>query len=314
MTTSTQYVSVTQPVGQAIEHVKRMLFRPFDFSKWMTIGVCAWLAGLGERGFSSSANYNNGQHKGTMSAHQALEQAKAWLAQNFYWLGPLVVTVVVLGLALWLVMLWLNSRGKFMFLHCVALDRAEVSEPWRKYAGEAWSLFWFRVVLWLCQMACLVPVLVWAGLVGFRMVERETVSGGDIAALVIAGLGIVLLGCIFAIVGKFTRDFVVPIQYLRGGGTVAAWRELLRLIGGYTGEFILYVLFSILLAICIAVLTMAVVLATCCIACCLLAIPFLGTVLLLPVLIFQRAYSAYYLAQFGTDYDVFAAGVRPKAA
>src|SRR5580692_3077890 len=106
MTTSTHYVSVTQPVGQAIEHVKRMLFRPFDLGKWMTIGVGAWLAGLGERGFSSSANYNNGQHKGTVSPHQAMEQAKAWLAQNLYWLVPLVVTIAVLGLALWLVMLW----------------------------------------------------------------------------------------------------------------------------------------------------------------------------------------------------------------
>jgi hypothetical protein len=200
-----------------------------------------------------------------------------------------------------------------MFLHCVALDRAEVAEPWRKYAREAWSLFWFRAVLWLCQMIFMLPVLAWAGLAGFRMAERDTVSGGDIAALIIAGLGMLVLVCIFAMVGKFTRDFVVPIQFLRGSGTVAAWRELLRLLGGYAGEFILYVLFSILLAICIFVLVMGVILITCCIACCLLAIPFIGTVLLLPMLIFQRAYSAYYLAQFGADYDVFAVEAQTKA-
>jgi hypothetical protein len=34
-------------------------------------------------------------------------------------------------------------------------------------------------------------------------------------------------------------------------------------------------------------------------------IPFLGTVLLLPVHVFRRAYSLHYLAQYGEEYDVF---------
>jgi hypothetical protein len=47
------------------------------------------------------------------------------------------------------------------------------------------------------------------------------------------------------------------------------------------------------------------VLLTCCIAGCLMALPYLGTVLFLPVLIFQRSYALYYLAQYGPQYDVF---------
>jgi hypothetical protein len=34
-------------------------------------------------------------------------------------------------------------------------------------------------------------------------------------------------------------------------------------------------------------------------------LPFVGTVLLLPVLVFKRAYPLYYLAQFGPQYDLF---------
>jgi len=52
-------------------------------------------------------------------------------------------------------------------------------------------------------------------------------------------------------------------------------------------------------------LVVIVVLVTCCIAGCFLAIPYVGTVLLLPVLVFQRAYSLHFLAQFGPAYDVF---------
>ena len=53
---------------------------------------------------------------------------------NLGWIIPLTI-LVCCGLAL--VVLWLSSRGKFMFLHCVALDKAEVAEPWSKLAGAA---------------------------------------------------------------------------------------------------------------------------------------------------------------------------------
>jgi hypothetical protein len=35
-----------------------------------------------------------------------------------------------------------------------------------------------------------------------------------------------------------------------------------------------------------------------------MVIPYVGTVALLPILAFKRAYSLYYLAQFGSKYDV----------
>jgi hypothetical protein len=38
-------------------------------------------------------------------------------------------------------------------------------------------------------------------------------------------------------------------------------------------------------------------------------IPYLGTVLMLPILVFERSYSLYYLAQYGPEWDVFAAAV-----
>jgi hypothetical protein len=39
--------------------------------------------------------------------------------------------------------MWLNSRGKFMFLHCVVLDKQEIAEPW-KVRGPTGNLFVFR--------------------------------------------------------------------------------------------------------------------------------------------------------------------------
>ena len=43
-------MSVTMPVGQAMDRLKKVLFQPFDAGRWFVIGFCAWLAYLGKRG------------------------------------------------------------------------------------------------------------------------------------------------------------------------------------------------------------------------------------------------------------------------
>ena len=55
----------------------------------------------------------------------------------------------------------------------------------------------------------------------------------------------------------------------------------------------------------IQAMVVAALVVTCCLACCFLLVPFVGTVVLLPILVFKRAYSLYYLAQYGPEYDVF---------
>jgi hypothetical protein len=103
----------------------------------------------------------------------------------------------------------------------------------------------------------------------------------------------------------FAVDFVVPIMFLRGGRWLEAWKEFHGLLWEHPGQFVLYILFQIVLAMASGVITLGAILITCCIAGCLVVIPYIGTVVLLPVLVFKRSYSARFLAQFGPHYDVF---------
>ena len=64
-------------------------------------------------------------------------------------------------------------------------------------------------------------------------------------------------------------------------------------------------LFQIVLGLATGIVIVIAFLATCCIACCVMMLPYLGTVLLLPILVFKRSYSLYYFAQYGPPYDVF---------
>ncbi len=305
-------IGVITPVGQAIDRVKQVLFRPFDLSRWFIIGFGAWLAGLGQRG-----GYNfrlpSGGH-GNTDIHADIERACEYVTANLTWIVPLAVVIVAFLFCLGLLVLWLSSRGEFMFLHCVALNRAEVVVPWRRFRRPANSLFWFRLVIGLVNLAIILPLLVWAGLSAYRMSTNDTWDAGGILLLVGLGLFVILIGIFFGVVLKLTIDFVVPVMFLRGKSCPDGWRELLPLVTARFGSFVLYILFQIVLTLAIAGAVIAIVLITCCLAGCLMILPYVGTVTLLPLLVFKRAYSLYYFAQFGADFDAFAPAAQPLPA
>ncbi len=315
VTTQPVEINVVEPISPALERVKRVLFRPFDLGKWFIIGFCAWLACLGESGGPGFhvPGGSGGHGGGGETFRHGFEHAKDYLLHNLDWIVPLAAAVVVIGLGLWLLFLWLNSRGKFMFLHCVALDKAEVSRPWCQFAHEGNSLFLFRLGLGLIGWVLTLPLAVMIAVMIFRMVQRgEPDVGGIVGA---AGLGLMLIAVamVFAIIHKLTTDFVVPIMFLRRSRCLTAWKELWTLLSSHAGQFILYFLFSIVLAMAIGMMVAVVMIATCC-CCCLMLLPYVGTVVLLPVLMFKRCYSLYFLAQFGREYDVFPPTAPPLPA
>jgi hypothetical protein len=314
-------ISVTNPIQPAIERARRLLLQPFDLAKWFAIGFCAWLAHLGEAGFggfTGTGRFPSPRRVPELPRFSTGNGPVEWVGQardqvmrNLSWIVPLAVALVVFVVALWLLMLWLSSRGEFMFLHCVALDRAEVAVPWRQHAGKAWSLFLFRLALGLIAAMAGLLLLAVIVVLAIRIFRHGGADPVGWLALIGAGLLLCGFGLAFAIVGKLTRDFVVPIMFLRGGTCLEAWRELRGLFAGRFHLLIIYLLFQIVLGLAIGAAVLVIVIATCCLAGCLLALPYLGTVALLPVFVFQRAYSLYYLGQFETRYDLFQAAATP---
>ena len=151
----------------------------------------------------------------------------------------------------------------------------------------------------------MLPLLGGIALMTVRMVLRGEPDAGGILLVVVLGLIFIVLAIIFALINKFTEDFVVPILFLRGGKCLAAWKEFWGLLADNAGLFALYILFQIVLGMAIGIIVFGAIVITCCIAGCLMAIPYIGTVLLLPVLVFKRSYPLYFLRQFGQAYDVF---------
>jgi len=313
-------ISVTEAIEPAYERVKQILFRPFNLNKWIVIGFCAWLAGLGEAGGGGGSGFNGGNQNFNGNGPEVREQfrqtydhARTYVLANLNWILPLAAFLVVFCLGLWFVLLWLNSRGKFMFLHCVALDRAEIEVPWVQFKRPANSLFLFRLVLGVIQLVLVLPLVVFLAVTIIHMVLQNQANVPGILMSVGLGLCILVMVLLFSILHKFLTDFIVPLMFLRGGSCLDAWREFGRLLTQHFGKFVVYLLFQIVLSMAIGMLVLAAVLVTCCIAGCFMLLPFVGTVMLLPVLVFKRAYPLYYLAQFGPEYNVFPKPEAPPA-
>ena len=301
MTPQTPGVSVIEPVSPAIETVKATLFKPFDLGKWFVIGFCAWLAQLSQGGF-----HFNFPFRGFDRSHLLPSQL-----QNFFEIRlPLIITIgavaFIIGTAILVVCLWLSSRGKFMFLYCVALNKAEVKTPWHRFRQQGNSLFLFRLAVGVVFLLCLLlftgAIVLFVALFGRY---HGNISPPVFVAVALLSFILVPVAIGVALILKLTSDFVVPLMYLRPCTCVEAWREFWALLSKNIGRFALYILFQIVIAMAIGAIVVAAVLVTCCCAGALLAIPYIGTVLKLPLLMFSRAYSLLYLRQFGPQFDVF---------
>jgi hypothetical protein len=299
-------VSVIEPISPAFEKVKTILFSPFDLRKWFVIGFCAWLAYLGKGGGGGNGG-GGGRGGRAPNIHEGIGQAKVFVLENLAWIIPVALIGVTLIIVLWLVFTWLSSRGRFMFLHCVAQNKAEVKVPWTKFQQHANSLFLFRIVLGLIGFAAAaLPILLVVGCIAMMIAGDGAIVIGVLGCVII-GLIVVAIAIVFSLIGKFTMDFVVPIMFLRKTSCVAGWREFLTILSVNKARFVLYILFQIVIALVIYTIIsigFCIGLCFCCVSL-LLLIPYIGTIILLPVLVFKRAYSLLYLGQFGPEFDVF---------
>jgi hypothetical protein len=295
-------ISIVDPLSRAMVWSRDVLFRPFDLTKWFVLGFCAWLAMLGERGGpSSSGNWgkNRGDHR---TIEDGLYEAWEWVLVHWVTIVTIVGIAVFVILAIWLLFLWLSSRGKFMFLDGVVHNRAAVAAPWRQFRERANALFVFRIVVGLIGTAIVIAFLAFVALLVLLGIRTPDFSPLLIAIGIFGLLVLVTIMIGFTVVGLAINDFVVPLMYLRDRGVGAAWRELGALVSARPGVFVLYVLIKIVIAIAVA----AISILACCLTCCIAALPYIGTVILLPVWVFARAFPLYFLGQFGPQYARFA--------
>jgi len=202
--------------------------------------------------------------------------------------------------------LWVNSRGIFMYLDAVATGRADVARPWAEYAEEAGSLFAWRFALAAAGLLLAIGILSVVVVAAFGLRDGRFDSGVALVVALVAVLGICLFALLaLALVSVALRDFVAPLQMLHRVSCRAGLEIFFELLRAHPGTFLLYLFLKIVFAGVLGVMAFLVGCVTCCIG----FLPVAMQTLLQPAFYFERAWSLCLLQQAG--HDLFA--LRPAA-
>jgi len=294
-------IEIFKPFGEAFELTKKILFQPFDLRKWCVIGFAAFLcghfAGVGINFPSPFGNFRpHRANQGVIPSQ--LDQWKPWLQVAIVFFALLVFAFII-------VVAWLKARGNFIFTDCIVRNRAAIVGPWHEYKKEGNNYFLFLLALMFGVLVLVALML--ASFIALGWLKHRTFETGSITFIGLIVFLVVFWVSITIFVGV-VACFMVPVMYRRRCRAIEAFRDVTLLIAHNLGAFVLFCLFGIVLVLAVLMIGAIVTCATCCVA----ALPYVGTVILLPLFLCLRAFGLLFLRQFGSDYDVWADFMPPE--
>jgi len=297
-------ITYLEPLSRAWTRMKLALFKPFDLNKWLVMGFNTFLATLMD-------GHNRGGGSGSNKSHADWEDiingpryAWEWLLEHTWWFMFIIFITCVIIFVL-ILFTWLSSRGKFMFLDNVVQDKAEVVKPWKQFNTLGNSLFFWRLCYGFIVFGLVVTFFVFAFIRLTQIYDEFGFSHIPVFFIVQMVLLFLLFLIIFGYISMFLDHFVVPIMYKKNVRVLSAWSNFIPLFTKHFLYFLLYGLMIFVLTIAVIILVIFFGLFTCCLGFLLLIIPYIGSVVTLPIVYTFRALGLEFLAQFGDEYVIF---------
>jgi hypothetical protein len=289
-------IEIFEPFGDAFELMKRILFQPFDFTKWLVIGFAAFLSGSWGSGFQFRfPTGGDWKFKSTSFNHAPISDSLP------SWLVPFLFVIIAVIVVLAFLFMWIAARGRFIFLDCVVKNRAAIVAPWKEYRREGNSFFLFSLAVMALALVFMLAVVLVVVIPFGIFSDGKTMTGLRVMA-VCALIFFALIWICFAILFAVVTQFMIPVMYRRRCLAREAFFDIWKLIRTRPGPFILFVLFGIVLALALLVTGTIVSCMTCCIA----GLPYVSSVVLLPAFVWLLGFKLLFLRQFGPEYDVWA--------
>ena len=237
----------------AFGRAKQQLFQPFRFSRWWRLALTSLLAGeLGSGGnWGNQFNWNGAGRSGKGHGNDLfLLAAPAWGDWHDYL--PVIVAAMISLALLVVIFMYISSVFRFILFDSVLRERVRIREGWRRWQDPGgrfflWQIGFAAVSITLLGLVVGLPLLVaWRG--GLFDHAQEHVAALILGGLVMLFLTVVLV-ILGALVGVFTKDFVVPLMALEEMSAIEAWRRLLPMLQAEKAPCAGYLGMKILLAI-----------------------------------------------------------------
>ncbi len=303
-------LSMTDAFSAAWLRTKVLLFRPFRLELWLTVGFAAFLAHLGSNsGGGSGLRFENfwdgGDSWSERWSHGGRGLVDTWNGMDWHpWMIILAGFLTLLGLLLAVLFLWLSSRGQFIFLDNLVTRRGEVRAPWQKYGALGDSLFRWQLVFTLICLAAFGGLALLAMVVLIPLGLTDLGNLAALPAVMLLGTLLFLMVVSMAYIDFFLMAFVVPIMHRHGLSATQAWARFITLFKEHSGTFVLFGIFYFLVGLVGGLVLAILGLMSCCVGLLLMAIPYVGSVVTLPLTVLQRYLTVEFLGRFGPDWDL----------
>ncbi len=297
-------VRYIEPLRISYEKMKYALFKPIIAKNWFIIGFTAWLAYLLENfnsiNFGKRLSIEDYDLPPISSINNLIKKLLSFISEHIY-LFYLIVFAIILAIGLLIIINWLSSRGKFMFLYNVIEQKAEIKQPWEKFRELGNSLFLWRLIFGIiCFIAFLIICIPLFHFI-LKVIQKDSFPFEYLPPIIILALMLFAAAIIIILINLYLNDFVVPIMYFNNIRANNAWRKFLTIFSNKFGWFLLYALYISGLSICVIIFLIIFSIITCCIGLILLIIPYVSSVLLLPITYTYRLLSIEFLSQFDNE-------------
>jgi hypothetical protein len=240
-------ISAAEAISPAINRTRQFLFAPpFQWGTFLKLClVAAFTEGLGTNLQSSGGGEkhpSNPSPPGNMIFHFTPELIVAIV------LGALLA--IIIGVAI----VYLITRLRFAYFHCLVTNTREIKPGWRLYREQATRFFWMNIAVGLCLLL-MVGLMVAPFVPGFVRLFRLMQAGGGpdvglLLSLVLPLIPIILLIMVVAILLDIVlRDWMMPHYALENATAGQAWSAVWENISAEKGSFFVYTLLRLILPI-----------------------------------------------------------------
>jgi len=269
--------SATDAIVPALHNVKRVLVSPFSMRKWLKLALIAFLAGVVGGGGGGRGSWPSGN--GGPDFDQVGQQLAAWYQAHTGAIIAGAIGVGIVGLAVFLIMLYVSSVFRFIFMESVITTEMRIRESWHRNKAEGIAYMWWRIGFGLASLL-FVALLVGGPVTVLVLLILGPARGGGFVAVggaIVLGLVAIFFALICALVigltNAMTTDFVLPLMYLRRIGSVAGWRAFWPILCGNKLGFLVYFLlkfameiaagiagmFAVIIGLLVAVIPLALI-------------------------------------------------------
>ncbi len=241
-------------IGGAFEKTKKALIQPFDFWKWIKLGIIIiLLGGSGGGGGQSSGNGQQfaGNDFNIGSIGPQIEEMFDQIRQFIQQYMTYILIGVVAFVSIILILSYISNIMEFVFVESLVSNQVKFWAYSKKYLGLGFNLFIIRFILGLAALLLFIGAML--PIILPVLQSPETFNAG----LIIGGMlwfivVIFVLAVIFGIIDSFI-NLSIPLAMYHHTGIIAALNKIYNNTKADWEQIIVYWVIRIILHIVVAI-------------------------------------------------------------